>query len=60
MRLHVNPWRVRETVARGHPRSPESSVALAEEIGTSLRADGVGAEVEHRDVDKPVLPPQHA
>jgi RNase adaptor protein for sRNA GlmZ degradation len=31
------------------------SVALAEEIAAQLRAHGVGVEVEHRDVAKPVI-----
>ncbi|MFI0742801.1 hypothetical protein ACH4PU_32670 [Streptomyces sp. NPDC021100] len=32
------------------------SVAVAEEIGRRLRAAGVGCEVEHRHIDRPVLP----
>lgn len=31
------------------------SVAIAEEVAAHLRAAGIGVEVEHRDVDKPVV-----
>ncbi len=31
------------------------SVALAEEVAALLRADGLGVEVEHRHIDRPVL-----
>lgn len=33
------------------------SAALAEEIGVELRARGIGVEVFHRDVNKPVIQP---
>ncbi|GAA3372271.1 hypothetical protein GCM10017744_103130 [Streptomyces antimycoticus] len=32
------------------------SVAVAEEIGAWLRAAGIGCEVEHRHIDRPILP----
>ena len=32
----------------------ESSVVLAEEIAAFLRAAGVGCEVEHPHIDKPI------
>ncbi|MFM9449166.1 hypothetical protein [Streptomyces acidiscabies] len=32
------------------------SVAVAEEIAVHLRAAGVGVEVEHRHIDRPILP----
>lgn len=43
------------TVAVGCVGGRHRSVALAEEIGVALRADGVGAVVEHRDVTRPVI-----
>lgn len=43
------------TVAVGCVGGRHRSVALAEEITAALRADGIGAVVEHRDVDKPVI-----
>ncbi|MCX4707145.1 RNase adapter RapZ [Streptomyces sp. NBC_01373] len=32
------------------------SVAVAEEIAVHLRAAGIGVEVEHRHIDRPILP----
>ncbi len=32
------------------------SVAVAEEIATALRAHGIGVEVEHPHIDKPITP----
>jgi UPF0042 nucleotide-binding protein len=32
------------------------SVAVAEEIAANLRAAGLGVEVEHRHIDRPILP----
>ncbi|MER5511516.1 RNase adapter RapZ [Streptomyces sp. NPDC002766] len=32
------------------------SVAVAEEIAAYLRAAGIGCEVEHRHIDRPILP----
>ncbi|PVC80627.1 hypothetical protein DBP19_36425 [Streptomyces sp. CS090A] len=32
------------------------SVAVAEEIAVHLRAAGIGCEVEHRHIDRPILP----
>lgn len=32
------------------------SVAVAEEVAAMLRADGIGVEVEHRHVGRPLLP----
>lgn len=32
------------------------SVALGEELAAWLRADGIGVEVEHRHIDRPLLP----
>ncbi|NEB70290.1 hypothetical protein G3I39_25015 [Streptomyces fulvissimus] len=32
------------------------SVAIAEEIAVHLRAAGIGCEVEHRHIDRPILP----
>lgn len=43
------------TVAVGCVGGRHRSVALAEEIAAALRADGVGAVVEHRDVAKSVI-----
>src|SRR5690606_19085851 len=31
------------------------SVAIAEEIARELRREGIGVEVHHRDIDKPVV-----
>jgi RNase adaptor protein for sRNA GlmZ degradation len=31
------------------------SVAVAEEIAVYLRAAGIGCEVEHRHIDRPIL-----
>ncbi|MEU8104501.1 RNase adapter RapZ [Nonomuraea muscovyensis] len=42
-------------VAIGCVGGRHRSVALAEELAASLRADGVGVEVDHRDIAKPVL-----
>jgi RNase adaptor protein for sRNA GlmZ degradation len=36
------------------------SVAVAEEVAVWLRARGVGVEVEHRHIDRPLLPPRPA
>lgn len=43
------------TVATGCVGGRHRSVALAEEIAVALRANGIGVEIEHRDVDKPVI-----
>ncbi|MGW3114434.1 RapZ C-terminal domain-containing protein [Streptomyces sp. NPDC001091] len=43
------------TVAVGCVGGRHRSVAIAEEIAVSLRSLGVGVEVEHRDIDKPVI-----
>ncbi|MFI8351297.1 ATPase [Streptomyces sp. NPDC085596] len=43
------------TVATGCVGGRHRSVAIAEEITVSPRALGVGVEVEHRDIDKPVI-----
>lgn len=43
------------TVAVGCVGGRHRSAALAEEITVALRAAGIGAEVEHRDIDKPVI-----
>lgn len=42
-------------VATGCVGGRHRSVVLAEEIATELRAHGIGAEVAHRDIDKPVI-----
>lgn len=36
------------------------SVALAEEVAALLRADGIGVEVEHRHINRPILPARPA
>jgi RNase adaptor protein for sRNA GlmZ degradation len=51
-----DPNDLRVDVAVGCVGGRHRSVALAEEIGLSLELSGVGVEIEHRDVDKPVLP----
>lgn len=43
------------TIAVGCVGGRHRSVALAEEIATELRAEGVGAGTEHRDVTQPVI-----
>ncbi|MBD0743539.1 hypothetical protein BG418_18370 [Streptomyces sp. CBMA152] len=43
------------TIAIGCIGGRHRAVALAEEIAATLRAGGVGVDVEHRDVDKPVI-----
>lgn len=35
------------------------SVAVAEEIAVRLRAAGIGCEVEHPHIDRPILPSSH-
>ncbi|MEV0589734.1 RNase adapter RapZ [Nonomuraea sp. NPDC050310] len=45
-------------VAVGCVGGRHRSVAIAEELAISLRAQGIGVEVDHRDITKPVLPPQ--
>lgn len=45
------------TVATGCVGGRHRSVALAEDIALTLRAQGIGVEVEHRDIDKPVIQP---
>lgn len=43
------------TLAVGCVGGRHRSVALAEEIAAGLRADGIAARVEHRDVHRPVI-----
>jgi UPF0042 nucleotide-binding protein len=43
------------TIATGCVGGRHRSVALAEEIAVELRSQGVGVEVQHRDVGKPVI-----
>jgi RNase adaptor protein for sRNA GlmZ degradation len=50
-----DPQGLRVDVAVGCVGGRHRSVALAEEIALSLELDGIGTEVEHRDIDKPVL-----
>lgn len=50
-----NPTGLRVDVAVGCVGGRHRSVALAEEISLSLELDGIGTEIEHRDIDKPVL-----
>lgn len=50
----AQPMRVDVHVACGGGR--HRSVAVAEEIAVYLRAAGIGCEVEHRHIDRPILP----
>ncbi|MGW4222991.1 RapZ C-terminal domain-containing protein [Streptomyces bauhiniae] len=43
------------TIAVGCVGGRHRSVAIAEEIAGALRVLGTGVEVEHRDIDKPVI-----
>lgn len=43
------------TVAVGCVGGRHRSVALAEEIATELRAEGLAVVIDHRDVDQPVI-----
>ncbi|WP_189244090.1 RapZ C-terminal domain-containing protein [Planobispora rosea] len=43
------------TIAVGCAGGRHRSVAMAEEIASALRSRGVGVDVEHRDIDKPVI-----
>ncbi|MEV4376967.1 RNase adapter RapZ [Streptosporangium sp. NPDC049644] len=43
------------TVATGCVGGRHRSVALAEEIGQTLRTQGIAVSVEHRDITKPVI-----
>jgi RNase adaptor protein for sRNA GlmZ degradation len=52
-----NPQFVRVDVAVGCAGGRHRSVALAEELATRLEMAGVGVEVVHRDIDKPLLNP---
>ena len=51
--LQVQPILTRVHIARQGGR--HRSVAVAEEIARELRREGVGVEVYHRDIDKPVV-----
>ncbi len=43
------------TIAVGCVGGRHRSVALAEEIAATLRAHGIGVQVDHRDVTRPVI-----
>lgn len=43
------------TIAVGCVGGRHRSVALAEEIAATLRGHGIGVQVDHRDVTKPVI-----
>lgn len=43
------------TIAVGCVGGRHPSVAVAEEIAVGLRSLGAGVEIEHRDIDKPVI-----
>jgi UPF0042 nucleotide-binding protein len=51
-----NPTRTRIDVAIGCAGGRHRSVVLAEMIAVLLRGDGLGVEVAHRDLNRPVLP----
>jgi len=51
--LQVQPILTRVHVACRGGR--HRSVAVAEEIARQLRREGIGVEVHHRDIDKPVV-----
>ncbi|GAA0707185.1 hypothetical protein GCM10009548_95070 [Streptomyces malaysiensis subsp. malaysiensis] len=50
----AQPFRVDVHVVCGGGR--HRSVAVAAEIAAHLRAAGIGCEVEHRHIDRPILP----
>jgi UPF0042 nucleotide-binding protein len=52
-----NPQFLRVDVAVGCAGGRHRSVAVAEELASRLELVGVGVEVMHRDVEKPVLEP---
>src|SRR5690606_12250209 len=51
--LQVQPMPTRVRIACRGAR--HRSVAVAEEIARQLRCEGIGVEVHHRDIDKPVV-----
>jgi len=52
-----NPQFIRVDVAVGCSGGRHRSVAVAEELASRLEMAGVGVEVVHRDLDKPLLDP---
>jgi UPF0042 nucleotide-binding protein len=54
-----DPNFMRVDVAVGCVGGRHRSVVLAELIASGLKAHGIGVEVEHRDIEKPVLASGH-
>lgn len=52
-----DPQFMRVDVAVGCVGGRHRSVAVAEELASRLEMAGVGVQVLHRDIDKPLLPP---